>query len=292
MLYEPLRPNPANPLKIRLGTAFAWDFDGAAIRVAQLWGEGIVQTRVFGGAVVGAAMLLLMTGAASAAPFTGDVDVWNVGTGQQNGNFVGREEDLGGLNLQLALRATNRQGAYITPVGDTYTVLAGSQPGVPTRARWNFDIHVSFEGVIASDLTALYLEVEKGPGGVDGYEMFNLLDTTLRAAIDCHTIAPACASSTPPSGSSSSGPHTGNPVNFYQASQNPVFAPWFTNIGFDTTGVATYTLRLGGMTGEGGFDTQIVVDVVAAPTPAPEPAALSLRGLGLLGLAAARRRKA
>jgi len=248
-----------------------------------------VQTRVLGGAIAAAAMLFLAPVGASAAPFTGDVDVWNVGSGQLNGNFVGREEDLSGVNLQLALRATNRQGAYIAPVGETYTVLAGSQPGVPTRARWNFDIHVSFDGVIATDLTALYLEIEKGPGGVDGYDMINLLDATLRGAIDCHTIAPACASATQPSGSSSSGPHTGNPDNYYQSSQNPVFAPWFTNIGFDMNEVATYTLRLGGMTGEGGFDTQIVVNVVA---PVPEPAALSLLGLGLLGLAAARRRKA
>lgn len=271
---------------------FASRVAGRLFRVAQVGERGTVKTRVMGGAIVGAAMLLLAPGAAWAAPFTGDVDVWNVGSGQLNGNFVGREEDLSGVNLQLALRATNRQGAYITPVGETYTVLAGSQPGVPTRARWNFDIHVSFDGVIGTDLTALYLEIEKGPGGVDGYDMINLLDTTLRAAIDCHTIAPACASSTPPSGSSSSGPHTGDPDNYYQASQNPVFAPWFTNIGFDMNEVATYTLRLGGMTGEGGFDTQIVVDVVAAPAPAPEPAALSLLGLGLLGLAAARRRKA
>lgn len=214
----------------------------------------------------------------------GDVDVWNVGSGQSNGDFqVMTDVDFAGGRLQLGIRATERKVGNTTPSGDIYRYDTGHSAGGGVsdtmRARWNFDLHVSYDGMI-SDLDSLTLAIgSSNPVNVPTAPVVDLLDVLVRGNIDCHTRAPACASGTPPVGTTSSGPHTGNPANFYQASQNPVFG-WFTPVfDFDVAGV--YSFELAAARDNSTLSTSMRVAV-------PEPASLTLT---LLGLAALRRRR-
>ena len=238
-------------------------------------------------AAVGAGLAL--AGAAQAVPVStvGDVSVWNVGNGQANGDFqVVTDAAFTGGALQLGIRATERKVGNTTPDGNVYRYAvgpsAGTAPSDPNRARWNFDFHVDYAGIVA-DLDGLTLAISSSnPTNVPTVPVVDLLDAGVRAAVDCHSTGTACASATPPAGALSSGPHTGDPDRLYQASQNPVFG-WFTPT-FDFNVPGTYTFTLTATEGNTTIATTMQVAVAA-------PATVGMLLLGLGAAAGVRRRK-
>lgn len=234
---------------------------------------------LFSTALAAASALVIGVGASAA-----NVESWNVGSGQSNGDFNVDRHDAFVGSLEVGLRASLRQVGNIAPSGNVYSVLPGSQPGVPTRARWNFDYSIYAGGIALdlSNLTSATLTITSNngtPGGV-----FDLLDPAddfspgfvpvadglpdFRQFIDVHTTPTNSA--------------VPNPTNFYQGSQNPVFAPWFT--GFDFNEAGEYTFTLDASTAALSASTEIVVSVVPAPAGA-------IAGTTLLGGLMMRRRR-
>jgi len=217
--------------------------------------------------------------AANAAMADTTVD-WRQGSGNTGAHFTTATDQFGAaapLDIELGLRAVQRNVGTVTPSGNTYVVQPGPS-GQPTRAWWNFDIHVDYEGVIA-DLDSLTLDISTGNGSPPASGPFDLL--ALRAFIDCHVAG--CANG-PPSNPDAQGGADAD--HFFQASQNPTFAPWF-QAPFDMFRPGTYTFTLTATEGQESVSTSIDVFVV------PEPTSMVLFGTALaaFGFASSRRRK-
>ncbi len=217
--------------------------------------------------------------AANAATADTTVD-WRQGNGNTGAHFTTATDQFGAaapLDIELGLRAIQRNVGTVTPAGNTYVVQPGPSAQL-NRAWWNFDIHVNYEGTI-TDLDSLTLDISTGNGSPPGASPFNLL--ALRAAIDCHVAG--CANGAPSNPDAGGG---ADPDHFFQASQNPTFAPWF-QAPFDMFRPGTYTFTLTATEGDDSVSTSIDVFVV------PEPTAMALFGTALaaLGFASRRRRK-
>ena len=223
----------------------------------------------------------VVAGLVASNPAMADTTVdWRQGSGNTGAHFTTATDQFGAaapLDIEIGLRAIQRNVGTVTPAGSTYVVQPGPSLQL-NRAWWNFDIHVNFEGTIA-DLDSLTLDISTGNGSPPGASPFDLL--ALRAGIDCHVANCANPSPTNPDAQGDE-----DPTHFFQASQNPTFSPWFQPP-FDMFRPGTYTFTLTATEGQDSVSTSIDVFVV------PEPATLGLFGTALaaLGFASRRRRR-
>ncbi len=236
---------------------------------------------------------VMAIGLMSATTWAASVNIWNVGSGQANGDFQVTESGIAGEKIQLGIRTTLRQLGNIVPSGNVYTVLPGTQGGIasepvnPNRARWNFDFHIAYSGDI-STLDALVLQISTVGGSTPAAPVIDLLNPFIRGAIDSQTNGSASATPTTRVDGLSDGPHSvsdGDPVHLYQASQNPVFG-WFADPGpgaingFDPNKAGDYLFTLTAVEGADRVSTQMVVRVV----PLPVSVWMGLSLLGGLGV--------
>jgi len=232
---------------------------------------------------------VFVPGTAPAAPvytYNDNVGNWAgvVGAGQFDGYFaVARDANFFGGPIQLGLRAVQRQNtpgitAIAHPmqpgIDNLYVVQPGAQLSPPTtppgnRAWWNFDIAVDYANT--ANLDSLTLSIERLSGNVPtpNAASFDLL--ALAGILDVTGANPA----------------------LYRASQNPVFAPWFTNYLGDPTATGLYRFTLTATEGGQSISTSMLVNVGNEIQAIPEPGTLALFG-GLLvggGFALRRRRR-
>ena len=221
---------------------------------------------------------------------------WRAGSGSNGQQFTVSSGTTDQGALTLGLRAIERGVGPITPTGNVYSANLGLATGSLTRAWWNFDIYAGLigSGTLAG-LSALTLGITTLRGSDAAFASFNLLDGALRAAIDCHVIG--CVNGSPVNpdamvidlgaGNDGPGSATADPGHFYNASQNPTFAPWFAPFNVNNDGI--YNFSLSAIDGSGqSVRTFMSVNV---GNVVPEPGSLGLFGLALAGLAASATRR-
>ena len=216
---------------------------------------------------------------------------WRAGSGSNGQQFTISSGTTDQGALTLGLRAIERGVGPVTPVGNVYAANLGLATGSLTRAWWNFDVYAGLTGVgTLAGLSALTLGITTLGGSTPASASFNLLNGTLRAAIDCHVIG--CVNGSPVNpdamvidlvaGNDGPGSATADMGHFYNASQNPTFAPWFAPFDVNNDGIYNFTLTAIDRSGQ-SVQTSMSVN---AGNVVPEPGSLALFGLALAGLAA------
>jgi hypothetical protein len=229
-----------------------------------------------------AAALAAVVFAASAAS-AATLSSWNVGSGQDKDNFQLNSATFDNGIVQLGLRAQLRTLGSVAPSGDVYSIAPGTQsaPAVPApnRARWNFDIHAFAAGGLAN-LDTLTLSIVSDNANQPTAVSFNLFDPTLNAAISSSNVGLGQ-----------------DRASYLQASQNPVFAPWFT-APFDSFAPGNYRFTLTATRALGNSPQPMIqtisegMTVTIVPTPTALPAGLALMIGGVLASRMGRNRLA
>ena len=243
--------------------------------------------------VAGCAAFGLLAAASSAVAATITYDQvlatpggWYAGDGNPNGGFTVAVDN----GVQVALRAKERQSpAVINTPTNVYNVNAGAQTaagGNAARAWWQYEFGIDLSGA------GLTLN--------DVYTSFTVFDLTANRSGTTDILTEWPDNDTwGASGESAGGVQDLNDWSA-QNSQNPVFGQFPVNddpngYTFDMNAENYYRIVLSVFSDAGALLVSNSIDIAVgdavAPAPVPEPATISLLGLGAVGLIAARIRR-
>jgi len=251
-------------------------------------------------AVAAAAALSAVSAIAAPLQFDQNVTAIIFGSGNPQGGFTVDRDN----NIELGLRAKTRFLPTFGSNGNgTYNQATGATGTAPNLlALWNFEwsINSDASGTQGRKLNALtyVLAMDFDAGLGTNFQSFDPVNGVVCAdhSFGNNSTTESTDSRTTCSGgignSSQQAAYDGYRVanNLVQNSWNLGFFDNTTNFIFDPTANGQYTFRLQAFEGQRQLASTTIDVIVGTGAAVPVPATLALAGLGLLGLAATRRR--